>query len=99
MRVFACYVVSKLQRHRCPIFGAIRFRTQRAFSHLTLSAVRAHLAFFCTYGALSHNHSLTFRSAILPVDRTRPRHLPACFLLYTWRPPAVGTATPYFAGA
>jgi hypothetical protein len=27
--------VSKLQRHRCPTFGALRFRTQRAFSHLT----------------------------------------------------------------
>jgi hypothetical protein len=29
MRVFACYVVSKLQRHRCPTFGALRFRTNR----------------------------------------------------------------------
>jgi hypothetical protein len=28
MRVFACYVVSKLQRHRCPTFGALRFRTR-----------------------------------------------------------------------
>jgi hypothetical protein len=35
MRVFSCYVVSKLQRHRCLTFGALRFRTQRAFSHLT----------------------------------------------------------------
>jgi hypothetical protein len=26
---FACYVVSKLQRHRCPTFGALRFRTRR----------------------------------------------------------------------
>jgi hypothetical protein len=24
MRVFACYVVSKLQCHRCPTFGAFR---------------------------------------------------------------------------
>jgi hypothetical protein len=30
MRVFACYVVSKLQRHRCPTFGALRFRTNNA---------------------------------------------------------------------
>jgi hypothetical protein len=30
MRVFACYVVSKLQRHRCPAFGALRFRTNNA---------------------------------------------------------------------
>jgi hypothetical protein len=29
MRVFACYGVSKLQRHRCPTFGALRFRTHR----------------------------------------------------------------------
>jgi hypothetical protein len=29
MRVFACYVVSKLQRHRCPTFGALRFRTNK----------------------------------------------------------------------
>jgi hypothetical protein len=29
MRVFACYVVSKLQRHRCPTFGALRLRTRR----------------------------------------------------------------------
>jgi hypothetical protein len=29
MRVFACYVVSKLQRHRCPTFGALRLRTKR----------------------------------------------------------------------
>jgi hypothetical protein len=28
MRVFACYVVSKLQRHRCPTFGALRLRTR-----------------------------------------------------------------------
>jgi hypothetical protein len=27
MRVFACYVVSKLQRHRWTSFGALRFRT------------------------------------------------------------------------
>jgi hypothetical protein len=30
MRVFACYVVSKLQRHRCPTFGALPFRTNNA---------------------------------------------------------------------
>jgi hypothetical protein len=30
MRVFACYVVSKLQRHRCPTFGTLRFRTNNA---------------------------------------------------------------------
>jgi hypothetical protein len=30
MRVFACYVLSKLQRHRCPTFGALRFRTNNA---------------------------------------------------------------------
>jgi hypothetical protein len=30
MRVFACYVVSKLQRHRCPTFGALRFRINNA---------------------------------------------------------------------
>jgi hypothetical protein len=30
MRVFACYVVSKLQRHRCPTLGALRFRTNNA---------------------------------------------------------------------
>jgi hypothetical protein len=30
MRVFACYVVSKLQSHRCPTFGALRFRTNNA---------------------------------------------------------------------
>jgi hypothetical protein len=30
MRVFACYVVSKLQRHRCPTFGALRFRANNA---------------------------------------------------------------------
>jgi hypothetical protein len=30
MRVFACYVVSKLLRHRCRIFGALRFRTNNA---------------------------------------------------------------------
>jgi hypothetical protein len=29
MRVFACYVVSKLQRHRCPTFGALLLRTRR----------------------------------------------------------------------
>jgi hypothetical protein len=29
MRVFACYVVSKLQRHRYPTFGALRLRTRR----------------------------------------------------------------------
>jgi hypothetical protein len=29
MRVFACYVVSKLQRHRCPTFGALRPRNRR----------------------------------------------------------------------
>jgi hypothetical protein len=29
MRVFACFVVSKLQRHRCPTFGALRLRTRR----------------------------------------------------------------------
>jgi hypothetical protein len=29
MRVFACYVVSKLQRHRCPTFGALRTRNRR----------------------------------------------------------------------
>jgi hypothetical protein len=29
MRVFACYVVPKLQRHRCPTFGALRFRINR----------------------------------------------------------------------
>jgi hypothetical protein len=29
MRVFACYVVSKLQRHRCHTFRALRFRTNR----------------------------------------------------------------------
>jgi hypothetical protein len=29
MRVFACSVVSKLQRHQCPTFGALRFRTNR----------------------------------------------------------------------
>jgi hypothetical protein len=28
MRVFACYVVSKLQRHRCPTFGALRLQTR-----------------------------------------------------------------------
>jgi hypothetical protein len=27
MRAFACYVVSKLQRHRCPTFGALPLRT------------------------------------------------------------------------
>jgi hypothetical protein len=30
MGVFACYFVSKLQRHRCPTFGALRFRTNNA---------------------------------------------------------------------
>jgi hypothetical protein len=30
MRVFACYVVSKLQRHRCLTFGTLRFRTNNA---------------------------------------------------------------------
>jgi hypothetical protein len=34
MRVFACYVVSKLQRHRCPTFGALRPRTQRTNGQL-----------------------------------------------------------------
>jgi hypothetical protein len=29
MRVFASYVMSKLQRHRCPTFGALRLRTRR----------------------------------------------------------------------
>jgi hypothetical protein len=29
MRVFACYVVSKLQRHLCPTFGALRPRNRR----------------------------------------------------------------------
>jgi hypothetical protein len=29
MRVFACYVVSKLQRHRCPTFGDLRPRNRR----------------------------------------------------------------------
>jgi hypothetical protein len=29
MRVLACYVVSKLQRHRCPTFGALRPRNRR----------------------------------------------------------------------
>jgi hypothetical protein len=29
MSVFACYVGSKLQRHRCPTFGALRLRTKR----------------------------------------------------------------------
>jgi hypothetical protein len=29
MRVFACYVVSKLKRHRCPTFGALRLQTRR----------------------------------------------------------------------
>jgi hypothetical protein len=29
MRVFACYIVSKLQRHRCPTFGALRPRNRR----------------------------------------------------------------------
>jgi hypothetical protein len=29
MRVFACYVMSKLQRHRCPTFGALRPRNRR----------------------------------------------------------------------
>jgi hypothetical protein len=34
MRVFACYVVSKLQRHQCPTFGALRPRTQRTNGQL-----------------------------------------------------------------
>jgi hypothetical protein len=34
MRVFACYVVSKLQRHRCPTFGALRPRTLRTNGQL-----------------------------------------------------------------
>jgi hypothetical protein len=29
MRVFACYGVSKLQRQRCPTFGALRPRRRR----------------------------------------------------------------------
>jgi hypothetical protein len=29
MRVFACYVVSKLQRHWCPTFGALQPRNRR----------------------------------------------------------------------
>jgi hypothetical protein len=29
MSLFACYVVSKLKRHRCPTFGALRLRTRR----------------------------------------------------------------------
>jgi hypothetical protein len=36
MRVFACYVVSKLQRHRCPTFVALRPRTQRTNGQLHL---------------------------------------------------------------
>jgi hypothetical protein len=34
MHVFACYVVSKLQRHWCPTFGALRPRTQRTNGQL-----------------------------------------------------------------
>jgi hypothetical protein len=46
-----------------PYFRSFTLSNTPRVSRLSLSTVRAHLAFFCTHGALSHNHSLTYTSA------------------------------------
>jgi hypothetical protein len=75
MRVFACYVVSKLQRHRCPTFGSLRYYTDRASAACRRSECQLLLIEGCNVVSVTDPYGRILRfldrtCCVNPIDNT-----------------------------